>query len=861
MRPIGTFFVKPKLPPPLERLRALAYNLRWTWSHDTIQLFRRLDADLWELCGHNPVKMLGLISQERLELAAADDAFLAHLERAARELEEYLAAGASWFRRNYGRAGQPLVAYFSAEFGLTESLSIFAGGLGILAGDHLKSSSDLGVPLVGVGLLYQQGYFRQQLDTAGWQKEIYEDNDFATLPMTLERGADGAPLTVSVSFPGRQVHAQVWRIQVGRVPLYLLDTNIGANPEVADRDVTDQLYGGDAEMRLKQEIVLGIGGYRALEALGLAPTVFHMNEGHSAFLAIEHIRRLMARHGLNFHEARELAQASLIFTTHTPVPAGHDYFSPELMRAYFSEYAAQLGISWTEFLRLGYSQPAHAHEAFCMTALALQLSAAANGVSRLHGRTTRRMWRTLWPGIPDDEIPIGHVTNGVHFRSWISHEMDELYDRYLGPRWRDEPADEKVWRKAESIPDEELWRTHERRRERLVAFARRHLMADLRRRGVPEAELEAAREVLDSRALTIGFARRFAGYKRATLIFKDPARLARLLNDPERPVQIILAGKAHPRDAEGKALIHEITTLIRRPEFRDRIVFLEDYDMEVARYLVQGSDVWLSTPRRPLEACGTSGMKAAANGVLNLSTLDGWWDEAWRSSGDGAPFVGWAIGRGETYESDQAQDEAEARALYETLERDVIPTFYDRGAHGLPRRWIARMKSAIADLCHTYNTHRMVREYTERFYLVAHAKRALLAAEGAVRARELAAWRQRIQTLWPLVHIEEVVSTMPQQIEVGDCLQVRARVALGELSPEEVTVELYCGRIDARGEFLDPVAVPMQPGGKEGDAYVYRASHGPCTSSGVVGYTVRVLPNHPDLAGPFLPGYVTWAGP
>ena len=860
MRPIGTFVVRPKLPPALERLRELAYNLRWTWNHETIQLFRRLDSDLWESCGHNPVKMLGAISQERLELAAADEAFLAHLDRVAAQQEEYLAGGTNWFKRNYGHAGQPLVAYFSAEFGLTESLSIFAGGLGILAGDHLKSSSDLGVPLVGVGLLYQQGYFRQQLNPGGWQQEVHEDNDFATLPISVERRVDGSPLTVSVGFPGREVHAQVWRIQVGRIPLYLLDTNIDANPDPADRDITDQLYGGDTEMRLKQELVLGIGGYRALEALGREPTVYHMNEGHSAFLALEHIRRLMARHGLSFHEARVLAEASLVFTTHTPVPAGHDYFSADLMRPYFYDFSQQLGISWTEFLRLGYSRPAHAHEAFCMTALAVRLSASSNAVSKLHGETTRSMWRSLWPGIPLEEVPIGHVTNGVHFQSWISHDMDGLYDRYLGPRWREEPGDQKLWRKAQSIPDEELWRTHERRRQRLVAFARRRLFTQLRRRGVPEAEMEVSRDVLDSRALTIGFARRFATYKRATLFLKDPARLARILNDPGRPVQIIFAGKAHPKDKEGKELIHEIASLIRGPEFRDHMVFIEDYDMEVARYLVQGSDVWLNTPRRPNEACGTSGMKAAANGVLNLSTLDGWWAEAWNGTDEDAPFIGWAIGRGEEYESDQQQDEAEAEALYEILERDVIPTFYDRGPHGLPKRWMGRMKSAIAGLCHTYNTHRMVREYTERFYLMAHAKRALLAGDGAARAKEQAVWRERIHTLWPQIRIEEVVAEVPGQIEVGDRLQVRARVYLGLLSPEEVSVELCCGRLDANNEFVDPIAVPMQTAGAVGDAHVFAASHGPCASSGLIGYTVRVLPNHPDLTSPFLPGYVTWAG-
>ena len=859
MKPIGKFTVVPKLPPALEKLRAVAYNLRWAWNHATVELFRRLDSDLWESTGHSPVRMLGAIDQDRLEAAASDDAFLAHLARVARELDEYRDIRSSWFRRNYGRAGTPLIAYFSAEFGLTESLSIFAGGLGILAGDHLKSASDLGVPLVGVGLLYQQGYFRQHLNTAGWQQEEYANNDFQNLPLTLERDSGGAPLSVVIPFPGRQLHAQIWRVDVGRVPLYLLDTNVEANARQEDRVITEQLYGGDREMRLKQEIVLGIGGYGALQALGLHPTVFHMNEGHSAFLALEHVRHLMEEHNLSFHEARELAEASCVFTTHTPVPAGQDYFSPELMREYLFDCSQALGISWSEFLRLGQSRPSHAREEFCMTSLALHLSPFSNGVSKLHGHVSREMWKSMWPGIPTQEIPIGNVTNGVHFQSWISRDMNELYDRYLGPNWREEPGDQKLWQKVQSIPSEELWRTHERRRERLVAFARRRLLHQLRRRGVPEAEIEDAREVLDSRALTIGFARRFASYKRATLFLRDQERLARLLNNPERPVQIIFAGKAHPRDDAGKSLIHEIVSLIREPEVRRRLVFIEDYDMTVARYLVQGADIWLNTPLRPNEACGTSGMKAAANGVLNLSTLDGWWAEAWEDALKNGKFIGWAIGRGEVYEDSSYQDRIDAEALYEVLERDVVPTFWDRPHNGLPRKWTQRMKSEIAFLCHTYNSHRMVKEYTEEFYLMAHGKRALLAEDGAARAKELAKWRDRIHRDWPQVRIESISTDMPKQIQVGSKVVARARIHLAPLSPDEVAVELYCGKLDTKGEFGDAVTVAMRHVGTEGEFHTFEATYGPITQSGQTGYTVRVLPYHKDLTGSFLPGYVTWA--
>jgi glycogen phosphorylase len=858
MKPIQTFAVIPKLPAPIEGLRRLAHNLRWTWSHQTIDLFRRLDDDLWESCGHNPVAMLGRIDQSRLERAANDDAFLAHLERVTQALDTYL-SGDAWFTRQHGKRNVPLVAYFSAEFGLTESLSIFAGGLGILAGDHLKSASDLGVPLVGVGLLYQQASFRQRLDRAGWQEEVFEDNDFPNLPLTLERKPDGAPLTVSIPLAGHDAEAQIWRVQVGRVPLYLLDTNIAQNARVEDRGITNQLYLGDRETRIRQELVLGLGGYRALAALGLHPTTFHMNEGHSAFLGLERVRKLMEEQNLSFRPSVEEASASLIFTTHTPVEAGHDYFSPDLMGRYLGEYAKSLGISWQEFMGLGRRDPSNNHEEFCMTALALHLASFSNGVSRLHGEVSRRMWQGLWPGLPIEEVPIGHVTNGVHFQSWISEDMNRLYDRYLGPRWREEPADQEIWRRAESIPAEELWRTHERRRERLVTFARSRLLAQLKRRGVLQSEINSVGEVLDSRILTIGFARRVATYKRANLFLRDPDRLARILKDAQRPVQIIFAGKAHPQDDAGKELIRQITGIIRAKELRPRLVFLEDYDMTVARYLVQGVDVWLNTPLRPLEACGTSGMKAAANGVLNLSTLDGWWAEAWRPDDETGLAPGWAIGRGETFDNREHQDQVEADAFYDQLEHDLAPTFYDRRSDGLPRRWVDRMKSAIGGLCHVYNTHRMVREYTESYYLVSRLRQNLLAAEGACHAKELAAWKERVLACWPQVKIESVETPDTRQISVGGGVASRAKVRLGPLSPHEVAVELYAGRVDAHQNITGAVAVRMQATGREGDLHIFEACYGPCAESGLHGYTVRVTASHPNSIPVIVPGCITWA--
>src|SRR6266542_727437 len=504
IRPIRTFTVSPSLPPELERQRSLVYNLRWAWNHDAIELFR-WDRDLWEQAGHNPALMLGTIDQGTLQAAASDEGFLARLNRVSNDFDAYLKSESTWFRKHHDGTNNLLIAYFSAEFGLTECLSIFAGGLGILAGDHLKSASDLGVPLVGVGLLYQQGYFRQYLNPSGWQQEEYEDNDFHNLPLLLERRDDGTPLTVDIAYPGGQVTAQVWSVRVGRIPLYLLDTNIPTNSRSEDRDITDQLYGGDLNTRIRQEILLGIGGYRALEALGLEPTVYHMNEGHSAFLALERTRRLMEKGQLSFSQARALASASLVFTTHTPVQAGHDYFPPKLMDHYFSQYFPRLGITWAEFLGLGRGNPSDDREDFSMTVLALHMAAYSNGVSRLHGEVSRGVWQSMWPGLPAKEVPITHVTNGVHFRSWISFEMNQLYDRYLGPSWREHPVEKNIWQRVETIPAEELWRTHERRRVRLVAFARRRLRKQLVRR-VPRSEVEAADEVLDPEALTIGFA-------------------------------------------------------------------------------------------------------------------------------------------------------------------------------------------------------------------------------------------------------------------------------------------------------------------------------------------------------------------
>jgi starch phosphorylase len=857
MRPSHTFRVIPSLPAKLEGLRDLASNLWWSWNHEAIELFRRLDRDLWESTGHNPVLILGTIRQERLEQVAEDDGFIAHCQRVCRAFDRYMKSRSTWYHKTYGEDDGYRIAYFSAEFGLTESLSIYAGGLGILAGDHLKSASDLGLPFVGVGLLYQQGYFHQYLNPDGWQQELYPENDFYNLPVALERKLSGEPLLIEVEYPGRTVKAQVWRAQVGRVPLYLLDTNVEANqPE--DRDITDQLYGGDHDLRIRQEIMLGIGGIRALEALGLRPTVCHMNEGHSAFLALERIRLLMEEHQISFAEAREAATSGHVFTTHTPVPAGIDWFHPDLLDRYFGHYYPRLSLSRDEFLALGRMNPNQGSGYFCMAILAMRLANRTNGVSQLHARVSRQMWQEVWPQVPGDEVPILGITNGIHPRSWISQDMADLYDRYLGPRWIERPADQSIWQRVARVPDEELWRTHERRRERLVAFARRRLRAQLEQRGSRPSEISQAEEVLDPEALTIGFARRFATYKRSTLLFHDLERLARIVGDRDRPVQIIYAGKAHPRDNPGKDLIRQIIHHARRAEFRNRIVFIEDYDMVVGRYLVQGVDIWLNTPRRPHEASGTSGMKATANGALNMSILDGWWDEGY------TPETGWAIGHGEEYSEDEFdyQDQVEANAIYDLLEKEIVPLFYEQGRDGLPRGWIAKMKAAMRDHAGVFNTNRMVREYYERCYLPSAGRSQRLMDENLDRTKTLSAWKAEVHRQWKQVRIERVWADGPeaQELKVGDQFQVQAQVHLAALNPTDVAVELYYGRLNAEGLIVEGQGTPMLIAQSKGKGKYIFAGAVPCRTSGRHGYALRILPHNEDLGNPFEMGLVVWGG-
>jgi starch phosphorylase len=686
----------------------LAHNLQWSWDRRTRGLFEQLDAAAWRDAGHNPVRLLARLPPGRLDLFPADGT-LARIAEASDRLRTYLAASA-WFPRHHPETAGKTVAYFSAEFGIVESVPFYAGGLGTLAGDHLKSASDLGVPLVGVGLAYRSGSFRQILDREGWQNELYENVDFARLPMTLKRQTDGSPLTVTVPFPGRAVTLQVWRLAVGRAPLYLLDPDVPENA-AEDRQIAQELYGGDVEVRLRQEMLLGIGGVRALAALGIRPDAFHINEGHASFLLLERIRQHMKDGGLDFSAARSRTAASTLFTTHTPVPAGFDLFGPDLLGHYLGPFTGEMGIPFEDLLKLGLETRDGGYRVFNMALLALRHSDRRNAVSRLHGHVSRAMWRAEWPDLPQDQVPVGSVTNGVHLKTWVGDEMDRLLEQRLGADWGDR-LDPETWSRIDAVPAAELWTARNRARERLLAYVLERLRAqEARHRG--SAAPHPAESGLAAGRLTIGFARRFAPYKRATLLLRDRERLKAMLGHAERPVQLLFAGKAHPANQAGKELLAEIVAFSREPAVQGRVAVLEDYDMEVARHLVQGVDVWLNTPRRPQEASGTSGMKAVVNGVLNVSILDGWWDEAY------TPERGWAIGGRDVPDDEGSQDHADAEALYRVLEEEVIPVFYRRSEDGIPHDWIRRMKTSLRELSPLFHSHRMVQEYTERYYLPA----------------------------------------------------------------------------------------------------------------------------------------------
>jgi starch phosphorylase len=698
--------------PAQERLWALARNLWWCWDHDTSSLFRDLDPVRWRQLNHNPVALLSEIPLAVMERRARELVLHSRINYAYRRQREYLDADRTWGARNAGILRPRPVAYFSAEFGLHVSIPEYSGGLGVLAGDHVKSASDLGIPLVAVGLFYGQGYFRQRLDRTGWQQEEYIQTDVNQLPMEAAIGPSGEPVTVQVETRGGTIRAKVWRMKVGRCDLLLIDSNVeGNHPE--DRELTSRLYGGDSRIRIRQELLLGVGGFRALKAMGITPGVLHLNEGHSGFAVLEAIRDRMQSEGIGFDHAVRRVSRETVFTTHTPVPAGHDRFYADLMEEHLGPMREALGISQEKLMELGRENPGNRNEDFCMTVLGLKLARRANAVSALHGEVSRHMWTGLYPGKPEDEVPIGHITNGVHVPSWLAPQMFRLYDRHLGTGWQENNADPGIWEGIEDVDDGELWETHLHLKSRLLDFVRHRVVEQAERRDESSEMLARLGRVLSPDALTIGFARRFATYKRADLILADITKLTSMVNDPKRPVQFIFAGKAHPRDEPGKKVLQQIAKLMRHLEFADKFVFVEDYDINVGRHFVQGVDVWLNNPRRPLEASGTSGQKVVLNGGLNLSVLDGWWAEAY----DG--LNGFAIGTGRTHSDMSIHDNRDGEDLYRVLREEVIPLYYDRDRDGLPRGWIKRMKRTIRTLGWRFNANRMVMDYTLKCYVPA----------------------------------------------------------------------------------------------------------------------------------------------
>jgi len=849
----GRITVFPIMPTRVNRLYELAYNLWWSWHPEARALYSSLDPDLWEQVSHNPVHFLSAVQPQKLEAAAEDTAYLAQYDTVIHDFDHYMhpRAEETWFSTTYPELADKTIAYFSAEFGLHESLPIYSGGLGILSGDHCKESSDLGLPFVGVGFLYPQGYFSQHVNRAGVQEASYDKLHFSEVPAIPAIGPDGNEVVISVELPGRRIYAKVWKLMVGRVPLYLMDTDIPPNAP-ADRELSARLYGGDREMRISQEIVLGIGGVRALRALGISPAAWHLNEGHAAFLSLERCRELVAR-GLTFNEAREVVKTNSLFTTHTPVPAGNDTFSYELIDTYFSSYWGQLGLNREQFLEVAREDHDQGHgNTYGMTTLALHLTGHHNGVSELHGHVSRKMWQFLWPGLDSSEVPIGYVTNGVHTFSWIAPEINALFGRYMDKDWGAHVDEQAFWDEhIEDIPDAELWKIHHIRKEALITYARRNLKQQHLRLGEGDHQIAEFDTMLNSDALILGFARRFATYKRATLIFRNLDRLRRILNNPERPVQIVFAGKAHPADEPGKALIEQIYKISRSEEFKGKIIFLENYDIDMARYLVSGTDVWLNNPIRPYEASGTSGQKAALNGQPNCSILDGWWAEGYNGRN------GWAIGEERDYHDQNIQAEDDSNSLYSLLEEKIIPAFFEQGEDGIPHAWISYMKEAIRTCAPQYSMRRMIKEYSNRYYVPEIHQSIIIEQNNYERERQLAAWKEQVRRAWDKLELY-VDGQRDGQISLGEDIEVHAWVRADGLKPEDLAVELVYG--ETRNELAIPQhTLPMAYVKRENDgSYRFDLQLKP-NESGSIAYNIRVIPTHPSLTERYELGLLRWA--
>lgn len=841
-----SFNVIPDLPPNLKPLEELATNMWFTWNWEAIMMFVSIDEELWHKSHRNPKWVLGALSHERIMQLASDENFLKRLYEVKRKFDDYMNFKDTWFNKvKTEKENNMLVAYFSMEYGVGEGLPIYSGGLGMLSGDHLKSSSDMGLPVIGVGLLYRKGYVQQVLNRDNWQMEAYPENDWYNMPVEIVKDKNGNPLRVSVNLAGEEVKIGVWRVPVGRTSLYLLDTNLPENT-LHSRSITEQLYGGDRDNRIRQEIVLGIGGYRALKAMGLTPTVYHVNEGHSAFLLVERIRDLMYERNISFEEAKKIVWATSVFTTHTPVMAGNEYFDFGLIEKYFSNYVKELNISLSDFLELGKEEKNSM--GFCMTVLALRLAAFSNAVSKLHQDTTRKMWRKVWNNIPLYEIPIEYVTNGVHTHSWISHEHYELYKDYVCENCDKTTVEGYNWNRINDIPDEKLWEVKNIRKQKLIKLVRERLQRQYKRLGADATVIKEIEEALNPNYLTIGFARRFATYKRANLFMKNLERLAKIVNNDEKPVQFIIAGKAHQADIAGKELIKQVASLSLDKRFKSRIVFVEDYNMNVARYMVQGVDVWLNNPIRPLEASGTSGMKAAINGTLNLSVLDGWWVEGY------SPDLGWAIGGMEDYRNDEERDYVESESLYNLLEKVIVPLYYDERENGIPRKWLRMVKNSISKISSFFNTDRMLREYYEKFYLKAHSYFEDLKDRNIVN--DIGEWWMRIVSNFFNIKIY-LDFKIDGEIKTGASLTVKALVNLYGLKPSDVKIEAVVGALDGDNIFKYGRAFEMRPIDSNGNTIVYAVDI-KCYKSGRHDIAVRAVPYHNKLPDVFIPGFVVW---
>ena len=833
--------VNPQLPKRIEKLSEISNNLWWSWNTEFLRLFKTIDNDLWETCEKNPVKFLKQVSQERLEAVSKNVEFLKEYDKLARQFEDYMNSKNTWFANNYPENKNDLIAYFSAEYGLDRTIPIYSGGLGILSGDHLKSASDLGIPLVAVGLLYKNGYFHQKINGYGDQETEYINIELSNLPINPVKDKNGEDLIIYVKFPKRRLYLKVWQINVGRIKLYLLDSDIEKNnPE--DRDVTLRLYGGDQEMRIRQEIVLGMGGTNLLtRTLGLNPTIYHMNEGHSAFLILELIKNIIRDKQVSFDVARDIASSKTVFTTHTPVPAGNDIFPLDLVDKYFKDFWPRLGLDREEFLRLGMKPSQILEPGFNMGILALKVAGKKNGVSKLHGAVSRELFGDVWPDIAANESPITYVTNGIHTCSWLSPKLKELYNKYLMPYWQDNIHEDKVWEKINNIPDKTLWETHQDRKEKLLKLVKDNTTQRLRRSGYSYEEINEITSKLNPNALTIGFARRFATYKRATLIFKDLERITQILNNSEKPVQLIFAGKAHPADKEGQDLIKRIHEISMMPQFKGKIFLLENYNIAMSQYLVSGVDVWLNNPRRPMEASGTSGQKASVNGVINFSVLDGWWAEGYNQEN------GWTIGTNAEYNSYEEQDIADSQSMYRTLEDKIIPTYYNKNEEGISPKWIRIMKNSIISTGGKYSTARMLVDYTNNLYMpLCNLTKKYYQNVDTVAEYNL--WKKNLYINWKDIKITQTNNLDNITIDAGNNIEVKCEVELPNVDLENITVECYYGKILDNGIVENVSIIPMKLTGKdeENKKYEYTTKI-ELKTGGNYGYTFRVMPRHEML--------------